>query len=138
LKLGRYRESRRRAQKLLAHRDEMERDTVCSLLFIVYATRVLDDSRSVRRRQAFDEFTGYYRSHFLEPHGTPPPLQWNYGGLLRYIQLRAAEDPESVFLLTALMDVQIRAVDASRLSYFAGQPPAAREPVPAEAVGAVD
>ncbi|MDP9492162.1 MAG: tetratricopeptide repeat protein, partial [Actinomycetota bacterium] len=104
LKVGEYPKSRSAAQAALEM--ELADDSRCAMLFITYASFVLEGGASSDRQQAFDDFIGYYRANFV---GTDArALLWNYRGLIRGIRNDATKcDEESAFLLTTAMDMQV-------------------------------
>jgi tetratricopeptide (TPR) repeat protein len=116
---GDYPESRELARKVLA--GEADEDTRCGLLFIVYASHVLEGSSSPGRRASFVEFIDYFRSHFaISP---PKPVTWNFRGIIDAVQHPGETgDEESTFLLSMAIDLQQGVIDTRLASFFTGVP----------------
>jgi tetratricopeptide (TPR) repeat protein len=119
LKAGEYQEGRESAVRALQR--EPDEDIHCGLLFIIYATYVLEGSSSPERRAAFREFIEFFRSRFATASGRR--MGWNYRGLISLLHDNAeVANEETSFLLSTAIDLQLGTIDPSTASFFTGQP----------------
>jgi len=116
LKIGDFVESRKEARSLLQVED-LDTSTRCGLLFIVYASYVLEESKGSRREKALEDFVSFYAQEYLESR---KKVYWIYDGLQRII-LDPRVSTESRFLLFSMIDLQLGAVDPREMSFFSQQ-----------------
>ncbi len=113
LKIGRYAEARMNAEQVLgqACKDRIR----CVMLFVVWASHVLEDGASGVRASAFAEFIMHLRDRCAGRPGWK--LNWKYRGLRRVIRDGTAS-VESQFLLSLAMDLQEGKLQTGDISFF--------------------
>jgi tetratricopeptide (TPR) repeat protein len=116
LKLGRWGKARKTAQQVLARTASVNTRSV--MLFLIWASHVLDDGGSGARARTFGDFMDYYREHFVDGPGRP--MEWTYRGLKRAIPDRAPS-AEAAFLVTLVIDLQEARLPVGELTFFGAQ-----------------
>jgi tetratricopeptide (TPR) repeat protein len=114
LNLASYEESRAIARTVLDL--DLEDHIRCAMLFVTYASLVLEGAEAAARHEAFSQLVNFYRTTLFE--GSSSASGWNYDALLRSIPKTAGGDTEAAFLLTTLIDIQARRFDGTSLSFF--------------------
>lgn len=116
LKVGRLADARAAAQDVLATAPST--NARCVMLFVVWASHVLEGGDSGERARAFVEFVDHFRESFLSGPGRS--LEWTYAGLKRTLPVMAPST-EARFLLTLAIDLQEGRLPVGELSFFAEQ-----------------
>lgn len=124
LKVGKYKVARSKARALLDK--VLQPHERCAMLFIVYASYVLERRMSRQRASAFHDFIDYFRAHYVK--GTPKERTWTYRGLLRKVLTKLSLDEESTFLLSMAIDLQVGTFEPAKTAFFAAD----AKPAPAE------
>jgi tetratricopeptide (TPR) repeat protein len=114
LKVGQYAQSRAAARRVL--RSTKNVNIQCGMRFVIYASYALGGGDSRARRAAFEDFIAYARTEFVD--GERTKIDWSYGGLTDVLR-KTSIPSETRWLLSTAIDLQLRELDPSQLSFFA-------------------
>jgi tetratricopeptide (TPR) repeat protein len=114
LKVGQCKRGRKIAEDVLKKHTEV--DTRSAMLFVIYASYVLEGGHARARSRAFRDFMTYYRARYVVPPGRQST--WTYRGL-DGVLAQLDDGEEKRFVLSLAIDLQEGRVKPGDTSFFA-------------------